>query len=317
MAYLIRSDRPAAAEVRRSLIDQNAKALALLEDWREDPRLRVHAARQCFKRLRALLHLARRDARYVFEVENRCYRDLGRSLACLRDADAMIDAVAVIDRTLDDPVLRRSLGLLRRGLEERVGRVLADPGIDVPQRVQAACETLREAGARLRHLRLEPVRRRTLRKGIRVTFERCEARFARALSTGRAPDFHQWRQAVKYAGNQARLMRGLMPRWSSRHEPVLARLGELLGHAQDLEILGALLGTEPNDLGLDPELRNVRTLVAARKLVARAEACTLGAQLFPRVATQSRPLAAIPPGLSHPPAGTANVVDFAAHAHRR
>ena len=280
MAYLIRRNEPLAGEVRRILTEQNGRALVLLEHWQQNPRERVHSARQAFKRLRALLRLIRPGARYVYEVENRFYRDLARSLAYVRDTEAVIEALAVLEKNLTDPESRESLHLLRTGLQQRAARELADPVLDVPQRVQSACDALREAAGRLRRTPLPDVKRKVLRSAVRRTLRRCEEGFGQVLITGAAADFHAWRRDVKCAYHQTRLMQELMPDWAAAHGPLLARLGELLGHSQDLTVLDGVLQAQPDELGLDHHLQHLRQVIRDCQLSAQEQARQLGVQIF-------------------------------------
>jgi hypothetical protein len=330
MTYLIRRKELLTGEVRRILTEQNRRARVLLEHWQQNPRERVHSARQAFKRLRALLRLIRPGARYVYEVENRFYRDLAHSLAYVRDTEAVIEALAVLETNVTDPESRESLQLLRTGLQQRAARELADPVLDVPRRVQTACDALRDAAGRLRRTPLPDVNRKVLRSAVRKTLRRCEAGFGQVLITGAAADFHAWRRDVKYAYHQTRLMQELMPEWAASHGPLLARLGELLGHSQDLTVLDALLREQPDELGLDRRMQHLREVIRNCQRTLQEQARQLGAQIFLQPVREPRAPAEPEPGVAvdtpSPAAGNAapveappaeiarlpaNVVDFA------
>lgn len=330
MAYLIRRREPVEDEVRRILTEQNDKALTLIEHWQDNPREHVHSARQAFKRLRALLRLIRPAARYVFTVENRFYRDIARSLAYVRDSDAVVEALTFIETNTSDIESINSLRLLRTGLEQRVARELADPVLDVARRVQAACEALHEAAGRLRHVPLPGLGRKVVRSSARKGLRRCEKSFGQVLLTGADGDFHHWRQDVKCSYHHTRLMQELMPEWADHYGPPLARLAELLGHNQDLVVLDSVLQRQPDELRLDRDMQRIRDIIAACQQDLQKEARTLGAQIFlqpPKytpgpqtdaATTANEPAAAAEtpvteatkpePAAEEPPA---NVVDFA------
>lgn len=288
MAYLIRRKEPLAGEIRRILVEQNRRALMLLERWEQNPRQRVHSARQAFKRLRALLRLIRPGARYVYEVENRFYRDVARSLAYVRDTEAVIEALGVLETNLADREARESLQLLRTGLQQRAARKLADPVLDVPQRVQSACDALRDADARLRRIPLSDVNRKVLRSGVRKTLRRCEEGFGQVLISGATEDFHAWRRDVKCAYHHTRLMHELMPEWAAAHGPLLARLAELLGHIQDLTVLDGVLREQPDELDLDHGLQRLRQAIGDCRFAMQEQARQLGAQIFLHRAVERR-----------------------------
>ena len=58
----------------------------------------MHEARKDMKKLRALLRLARGElGEDTFRRENACFRDAGRELAGVRDADVMLDTLTSLD----------------------------------------------------------------------------------------------------------------------------------------------------------------------------------------------------------------------------
>lgn len=282
MAYLIRRKEPVAAEFRRILIEQNRRALALLADWQQNPRDHVHQARQAFKRIRALLRLARPGARYIYKVENVFYRDLGRNLAYARDTEAVIEALGLLEDRVSGPLAQDSLRMLRKGLEQRAARE-RDCGIhDLAGRIEAACDALAAAGQRLRDLPLEQLRRKHLRRGAEISVERCVAALELVTRTQAEDDFHAWRKEVKYAYHQTRLMQHILPRWSAVSGPRLGALADSLGHYHDLVILAELLHRQADELNVDVHLRSMRNAVRAAKAAFAAEALAAGPQVFRR-----------------------------------
>jgi hypothetical protein len=285
MAYLIRRKELAGTEVLRILVEQNQRALGLLRRWQDNPRDHVHQARQAFKRLRALLRLARSGAPYVFRVENVFYRDLGRSLAYARDSDAVIDALGLLEERISGPLALESLRMLRKGLEQRAERERECAAHDLAGRIESACEAMHAAERRFRELKLDGLRRKHLRRGVQTALERCQSTFERASTTGAAVDFHAWRKEVKYASHQARLMQEAMPRWAATAGPALSRLGDVLGHYHDLVILEALLGRQPDELQLDVHLQSIGKAVRN----ARASFAADALRLWPLRPDQNRP----------------------------
>lgn len=298
MAYVIHRKEPLDGEVRRILIEQNRRALALLERWQQNPREQVHSARQTFKRLRALLRLVRAGARYVYEVENRFYRDLARSLAYVRDTEAVIEALDVLDRDAQAQHTRESLQMLRTGLQQRAAREMASPALDVEGRIRAAREALGDADARLRRTPFPDLSRKAMRSAVRKTMRRCERGFGQVLITGAAADFHAWRRDVKCAYHQSRLMQELMPEWAAACGPPLAKLGELLGHSQDLTVLDAVLDEQPHGLDLDGRLAHLREVIDDRRRAVQEEARQLGVRIFLQPSTEAGTEGAPDPAVS-------------------
>lgn len=280
MAYLIRRKGRVDAEVRRVLLEQNQRALTLLDAWHDRPSEHVHEARQAFKRARALLRLVRPGAPYVYRVENHFYRDLGRNLAYARDTDAVIDALGLLEVRISGPLAQESQRMLRMGLEQRAARERASAVNDLSGRIDAARDDLALAGRRFRHLPVAELRRKDLRRGAELTMARCASDFERVLATQATEDFHAWRKNVKYAYNQTRLMQQLMPGWAGDVGPALGQLADVLGRFHDLALLEALLQRQVDELDVDVHLRSMRKTVRHAKAEFAAEALSLGAPLF-------------------------------------
>lgn len=280
MSYLVRRKAQPAREIRRVLLEQNRKARTLLETWQRDPARHIHLARQGFKRIRATLWLLRPNHRYVYTVENRAYRDLARQLAYARDASAMVEATDLLAERLWEPGPRQSLMMLRRSLEAQAEQEVVDALAGMSRSVAAVREELPLLAARIERLPLDGLRRKHLRAGARATFARAGRNYRRIGPASGSALYHDWRKHVKYGYYQASLMAELMPRWSARNKRHLRELAALLGHVQDLNVLDALIGEQPDALGIDIHWRRMRRLVHDVQGELQAQASALGKQLF-------------------------------------
>lgn len=279
MAYLIRKDEPVVKGIRRVLDEQIRKAIQDLEKWHGEAHERIHFARQKSKRIRAALRLIRPDAEYVYEVENRFYRDLAERLSYVRDAEAMIEALDTLHESSPETFPDESYGLLRRSLEQRRQRIgLIE--IDLEDRIAGVRSELEAARKRLRLLRLRGVSRKTLKKGLKWTKRRGAAAYRKALRTGQSEDFHEWRKHAKYLYNQHRLLAELMPRRVARRLLPLRELAETLGHGNDLATLDRMLREQPNDLGIDTHMQLLRRLIQQREAIVQERAKVLGEIIY-------------------------------------
>ena len=287
MAYRISPKKKIGREMRRVLLEQNDKALVLLRDWQAAPADRVHRARQAFKRLRAALRLLRRREPYVFEVENRFYRDQARRLSYVRDVAAMVEVVDTLAEGVWESLPRQSLLLLRQSLERRAEQEATDGLSGITVRVTEVCEGLEHSQQRLSGLPLKNLRARHLRKGGQRTLRLGRAGFERACRQSSDEALHEWRKAVKYAFYQSALLRDLEPEWARAQRPALSTLAEVLGHAQDLAVLDDLLRAQPDTLGIDLHLQRLRWIVRKARRETRDRALGIGVQVFGRPDSQS------------------------------
>src|SRR5437660_1397158 len=93
MAFQLKPDQP----IRKNLQRLARKQLDEVLDQLADPRSRsdaVHEARKSFKRLRAVLRLARLQiAAHVYKAENLALRDASRPLTQARDAKVLVETL--------------------------------------------------------------------------------------------------------------------------------------------------------------------------------------------------------------------------------
>ncbi len=280
MAYLIDTDEPAGKAVRRVLREQNARILALLSQWTNDPADAIHRARQGCKRARAVAQLLKPAAPYAAMVENTFYRDIQKRVAYARDAEALVEALDYLQVGVAEPQLAESVAMLRESLAARAARELEDHRTGLRDQIDAACRLLGDADRRLGRLPLSDLRRRDLRRGSGLKWERCVAGFAVLGETSPAMAYHAWRRQVKYAANQTQLLASLAPSRALTIGPRLRELASLLGHAQDLELLEDLLRQQPDALRIDTHVQRLRQLIATSLVQLRHRALEVGAELF-------------------------------------
>jgi hypothetical protein len=273
-------DEAAGKAVRRVLREQNARVLTLLKSWKADPADAIHRARQGCKRARAVAQLLKPAAPYVARVENAFYREIQQRVGYARDTEAIVEAIDFLEIGVSEPLLAESVGMLRESLAVRAVREVEQHRASLAQQIDGACGLLGEADRRLVCLPLGHLHWRHLRRGAVKKWLRCAREFSSLRADSPPEAFHAWRRQVKYAANQAQLLAGFDPAGSAMAGPRLRELASLLGHAQDLELLEALLRRQPDALRIDMHVQRLRRLLANRLVDLREQSLRAGAELF-------------------------------------
>ncbi len=287
MAYLIESDEPADKAVRRVLRELNARILALLSQWEAEPADSIHRARQNCKRARAVAQLLKPAMPYSALVENSFFRGIQQCVAYARDAEALVEALDYLEIGVTEPRLAESVAMLRDSLAARATRDLDAHRAKLRDQIATACNLLGDADRRLAILPLADLRRRDLRRGAERKWERCAADFACLQADSTAAAYHSWRRQVKYAANQTQLLSALAPARAMTVGPRLRELASLLGHAQDLELLEALLRRQPDALRIDTHVQRLRQLISTSLVQLHHRALEVGGELLRGEASQS------------------------------
>lgn len=265
------SDDDIASGLQRMAGEQIDRALASLDDPALAEDRRIHEARKRIKKTRGLLRLVRPDLP-VFKRERRDLRKAARTLAVVRDQDALIETY---DRIMDDtPTLRRrDYAALRRRLTAE--RKVAAEGVE--DRVAVAAGLLTETRGRLDEWVPDRAGWRALSSGLAKTYGRAREARRAAARKGGVETFHDWRKRVKYHRYHAQILRDIWAEPMALHIEAADHLGDVLGRHHDAALLLPWLDHAP--IGTDAR-QALRDVIDDRMRAAEAEALRLGHRLL-------------------------------------
>jgi len=250
MAYRLEPDAGVGEELRRVAREQIERGIEEL-DGEMPVGEKAHQVRKRCKKVRALLRLYRPVLGKAYKKENRVFRDLGRKLAPIRDADSLLETYDELLDAYADEVDRSGLGPLRRRLTEHRQRVYEE--VDTQQLVASARETLEAALVRLERWVPKGDGYAAIRGGLKKSYKRGRARLE-DLRSASEPDpelAHEWRKRVKYHWYHLRLVAGLWSELIRTRASETHRLSNYLGASHDLaeleEALRGEIGEQANE----------------------------------------------------------------------
>lgn len=261
MKYEFKSLKKAGPRLRKIFQSEVASAIQVLEAITPAKALSAtHEARKHFKKIRALLRLGRAAlGEDVFRQENACFRELGRQLSALRDAQVRV-------RTLDDLRLRvrkrESSVLLKKARK----LLIAEEANTMRQWLQNAVVSevvsqLRAAHVRSAEWLLQEFGPRQVLRALRRSYRRARESARAARSKPGAHRFHEFRKRVKDLWYHARLLYRSAPGFMEQLELELNAMAEALGHDHDLWVLGNTLKSHAKELEPPGALAAVRKLI--------------------------------------------------------
>jgi CHAD domain-containing protein len=233
MPYAFEHDESVPAGVRRIMDEQIVRAREQLTDAESPLEKRIHNARKRFKETRALLRLVRDPLGEQFALENGWFRDAGRDLASVRDADAVLEALEKLE--------------LPRALHARVRKQLTAGRAEVPldELIANTQEQLVIAQGRIGLWPDMADSFETLAAGLQRTYR--DGR--RALKRADTPEaLHEWRKHVKTHWYHAQLLRHVWPEMMKSYADVLEELSHALGDHHDLHVLRESVPDAPPEL---------------------------------------------------------------------
>jgi CHAD domain-containing protein len=256
VAYAFERDEPIPAAITRLMHEQLTRVRDQLGDASAPPEKRVHDARKRFKETRALLRMVREPLGAQFAVENVWFRDAGRSLAAVRDADAVLEALQKLE-------LSR---WVRTNVKRSLERNRAHPPLE-----ELIAHTLEQLVVAEERMALWPPLDdsfETIAGGLRRTYRDGRRSMKNARS---AEELHEWRKQVKTHWYHVQLLRHVWPPIMKPYAGVLDELSHVLGDHHDLHVLAG--STERPS----PSLRKA---AASRQKELERQAAALGARIF-------------------------------------
>jgi CHAD domain-containing protein len=115
MGYCFKDHETVSNGIKRITLEQLDKAVEQTKPEIKNRDEAIHDARVTFKKLRALLRLARAKSNGdIFRHENACYREAGRRLSQVRDTTAMIEALDELTKRYADQLAPDAFAELRK-----------------------------------------------------------------------------------------------------------------------------------------------------------------------------------------------------------
>lgn len=277
MPYRFELDETFADGLRRISAEQVQTIAGLLEAGK-DAAKGVHEARKSLKRLRALLRLMRAGLDgEAYTRANHQLRDTARLLSGVRDAQAMLECIALLEahhgRAGHNAILVALAAELRgakRGQDRRPSSVEPTP----------ALAALAEAREQLAHL--EPIGEgiETIAGSLERSYRGGRRAMGRALETGRDEDFHDWRKRVQHHWRHMQLLSRAWPDMMGARVAAAKELSEILGQGQDLSLVAGHIAKAGGRLGKAGAIEACLDLCRRRQSELRALAEPLGRRLF-------------------------------------
>jgi len=277
MAFAIAQNEPVGDAVRRILIEQIDRALAQLADAKRKPATRVHDVRKRFKEIRAVLRLVRKPLGDTFTIENLWFRDAGRDLGTLRDAEALVEAAIELRQNVRSIGDKRLLTRVRRALVKQRDEAMHS---NLDQRLANVVEQLPVAKARLAGLPALDDSFATIGGGLARIYALGRRGYLRAAIAPEPAEVHEWRKRVKDHWYHVQLLEDVWPGIMKPYAEVMSELSHALGDLHDLDVLHALAAIQPSLFGSPRSANRLLAIIVARRAALLATALDIGGRVF-------------------------------------
>ncbi len=215
--------------------EQIKKALDEIQSSELSDDKKVHQLRKRFKKIRALLRVFR-GSFPDYKKENKYFRDLGRKLSELRDAETRIQTLESLQNDYEKEI---KLRVFRKAEDElldgKLNHILAF------SRKEGDFETIEDSLNssldRIKGWKLEKSGFDSIEEGLMKTYSRARKNHKKLDADSKPEDFHQWRKRAKYFRYQLKLLRNLWPEAMNFERKAWHQLTDDLGDDHDLHVL--------------------------------------------------------------------------------
>jgi CHAD domain-containing protein len=280
MSYQLKASESVPKGIKRIVSKQIEKAineLAATDDLGMDEA--VHQARRRLKKIRAVVRLVRdRLGKKTYQRENARFRDLGGSLASLRDGGVRIKTLDSLTAHYADTIEPDTFSDIARELRvdyRREYQNVVDEGITIAVKNQ-----LKDAKEEIADWAISP-------KGwsaIDSSFKRVYKRGYQALDVVRShpnvENLHDLRKRVKYLRYQLKILSPIWPKITEAWIDRTHELSDYLGEDHDLAVLKQLVLAQPERFDRQNSLSILANLIDRRREELQSAAIFLGRRIY-------------------------------------
>lgn len=275
MSYRFKRREPVDEGVHRIAVEEMERTLRDLRAPRRPGAL--HRARKRLKKLRAVLRLVRSSVDpAIFDRENAAFRDIGRKLAVVRDADLLVAVIKELQprRSRDAAFARVVASVLRHR------RSIRREFFEQPRTIADLRDSLSDGRSRLGDWTGTHITRKTILKGLQRSYRRGGESFDAVHRTGDDERWHEWRKRTKDVWYHLRLFESAWPPVFGAAVTLCGDLADRLGDDHDLVVIAHRLPELAPEAGAGRELSRLRGLISRRREKLQVDARAAGRRLF-------------------------------------
>jgi CHAD domain-containing protein len=279
MAYAFDVDETVPEAVQRITNEQVEGAISALEQANgDDLEAAVHDARKRAKKLRGLIRLVRPVLGRAYRPANESFRDAGRELSGLRDAQAALATFDSLVAASPGVLPEGGVGGVRAGLA-----ALAESATDANERqirTERAVDRFRAGRRHIARTKLDAKGWAAVGPGVERTYRAGRRALAEAGRDTNPTVMHEWRKRAKDAWYHVRLLSGAAPSVLEPLEDRFHHLSDALGDGHDLDVISNRLHASPERFGGEAQIRAVGQLADTRRPKLERRAMRLGVRLY-------------------------------------
>lgn len=281
MAFRFKAEESVAKGIERMARGQIEKALEGLTGQNEAAQEEVvHDARKRFKKVRALLRLARDGlGRKLVDRENARFRDAARPLSEVRDAGVLVDTFDQLIERCSDRDFLEAIGAVRLALLDHKQQVSRHV-LEEEQAIEQVTAVAEEARSVVKRWDVDEDDWTALEGGLKRIYRLGYEAFRAAFDAPDDENLHEWRKRVKDLWYTFDILEPIRPDFTREQGEHADRLADVLGDDHDLAVLKQFLSDPALPIHDRSALESILSLIDRRRAGLQQEAFDLGWKLY-------------------------------------
>jgi CHAD domain-containing protein len=278
-AYRLRDGESVSAGIKRVVLARIDNALAELQgEAQSTPAEAIHEARKDMKKIRSAIRLVRDTfGDDLYRRENQHYRDIGRELSGLRDAEVLVETLNSLATRFGPAHDERYAGLRSRFEQELQAR--REDGSQ-KREIAAAIAALVAGRGRVESWPLDGDGWDLIAPGIHRSYRRGRKRLRETEQEASDETLHEWRKRAKDLWYQLRLIRDADPDLVGTLADQTHDLSDHLGDDHDLVLLREQAQRRRAGFGDPGDQRLLLELIDQRRGELQFAASSLGERIY-------------------------------------
>ncbi len=281
MAYQLEARERVPAGIERIIREQIERAIEELTGQTNNSQDEaVHEARRCFKKIRAVLRLVRAQLpQAVYQRENLCFRDAGRHLSDLRDAQVRLETLEKLAKEFPDAIPSEGLRAVRLVLEASYGAV-SEQMHNGNEAVPSVVAALKAARERVAAWPEHHDSWSAMEGGLKRAYKLGRQGLRRAASRPTVANLHSWRKRVKDLWYHLLILAPVWPRVMAALAKEARDLSDYLGDDHDLAVLHQFIVESVEGSGNSAQGQGLIALIERRRAQLQWLAQSAGQRLY-------------------------------------
>lgn len=281
MSYQLQERESLSSGIKRIVREQIDSAIEELSQVSDENRDKtIHSVPKKLKQIRAIVRLVRNElGKDVYKQENYCFRDVGRRLSALRDAQVLLNTLQQLKQNFAELIHQKAFVDLEQHLVQQHHLIKAQM-FEQDDAVSEILTTLKQARERVNNWSLSSDRWSILSDGLQRIYQNgyqaCQT-FLEQQAT--VEDLHDWRKRVKDLWYQLKILRPIWFDVTEEWENQTHLLANYLGDDHDLAVLDCFI-SQQNEVLASAEKEVLKSLINSQRQQLQLSAQWLGQKIY-------------------------------------